>query len=313
MAKLSWAAQSTDGLPDLGQSSSSVMDEIMGTAMEEKDKDKDMSPKSKMFLDMMDELFPEELPSGQSQASSASTSSGLRHGMLQALFQEELPSGLSQEHAASAGATRSQPTALFPEELPSGLSQEHAASAGATGSQPSAVAATVAAAAAPNPKLLHEVKVLFEDWVLPKLDSMPEDAPILINGFLSQWAPRRYKKHSNKMNKPKLQELREAMKNIATSYSNMRLHLVAEHRSDDGFRISLKHSHKVADKTFAALIGSFKFTEQENLRAPKTTWLYIDMMHLIMLLAEHSQADMATIKVWHEEAKLFLTNMGKAL
>ena len=58
-AKLSWAAQSTDGLPDLGQSSSSVMDEIMGTAMEEKEKDKDMSPKSNMFLDMMDELFPE--------------------------------------------------------------------------------------------------------------------------------------------------------------------------------------------------------------------------------------------------------------
>ena len=87
-AKLSWAAQSTDSLPDLGQSSSSVMDEIMGTAMEEKDKDKDMSPKSKMFLDMMDELFPEELPSGQSQESSASSSSGLRHGkMLRALFQ----------------------------------------------------------------------------------------------------------------------------------------------------------------------------------------------------------------------------------
>ena len=87
-AKLSWAAQSTDGLPDLGQSSSSVMDEIMGTAMEEKDKDKDMSPKSKKFLDMLDELFPEELPSGQSQESSASSSSGLRHGnMLQALFQ----------------------------------------------------------------------------------------------------------------------------------------------------------------------------------------------------------------------------------
>ena len=138
--------------------------------MEEKDKYKDMSPKSNMFLDMMDELFPEELPSSQSQESSTASSSCLRHGkMLQALFQEELPSGLSQEHAASAGATRSQPTALFPEELPSGLSQEHAASARATGSQPTAVAATVAVAAAPNPKLLHEVKVFFKYWVLPKL------------------------------------------------------------------------------------------------------------------------------------------------
>ena len=127
-AKLSRAAQSTDGLPDLGQSSSSVMDEIMGTAMEEKDKDKNMSPKSNMFFDMMDELFPEELPSGQSKEIAASSSSGLRLGqMLQALFQEELPSGLSQEHAASVGATGSKPTALFPEELPSGLSQEHAA------------------------------------------------------------------------------------------------------------------------------------------------------------------------------------------
>ena len=116
------------------------------------------------------------------------------------------------------------------------------------------------------------------------------------------------------MSKPQLQELCEATKNIATSYSNMRLHVVAEHRSDDGFRISLKHSRKVADKTCAANIGSFKFTQQETLRAPKTTWLYIDMMHLIMLLlAEHIQADMATIKVWHGEAQLFLTNMGKAL
>ena len=131
-----------------------------------------MSPKSKKLLDMLDELF-QELPPSQSQASSASSSSGLSHGkMLQALFQEELPSGLSQEHAASAGAT---------------------------GSQPTAVAATVAAAAAPNPKLLHEVKVLFKYWVLPKLNPMPEDAPILINGFLNQWAPRRYNNHSKWM------------------------------------------------------------------------------------------------------------------
>ena len=313
-AKLSWAGQSTDGLPDVGNSSNSTMDEIMGTAMEEKDKDKDMSPKSKKFLDMLDELFPEELPSGRSQESSSSSSPGPSHGkMLQALFEEELPSGLSQEHAASAGATRSQPTALFPEELSSGLSQEHAASADATRAQPIAVAAIVPTAAAPNPKLLHEVKEFFKDWVLPKLDSMLEDAPIRINGFLSKWAPRRYKKHSKKMKKPKLQELREAMKNIATSYGNMRLHLVVEQRSDDGFRISLKHSHKVADKTCATNIGSCKFTEQENQTAPKTAWLYIDMMHLIMLLAEHGQADMATLKVWHEEAKFFLTNMGKAL
>ena len=48
-AKLSWAAQSTDSL-HLGQSSSSVMDEIMGTAMEEKVKDKNVSPKSNMFF-----------------------------------------------------------------------------------------------------------------------------------------------------------------------------------------------------------------------------------------------------------------------
>ena len=142
---------------------------------------------------------------------------------------------------------------------------------------------------------------------------MLEDAPIRINGFLSKWAPRRYKKHSKKMKKPKLQELREAMKNIAASYGNMRLHLVAEQRSDDGFRISLKHSHKVADKTCATNIGSCKFTEQENQTAPKTAWLYIDMMHLIMLLAKNSEADEATLKVWHEEAKFFLTNMGKAL
>ena len=57
-AKLSWAAQSTDGLPDLGESSSSVMDEIMGTAMEEKDKDKDMSPKSNKLFGHVGRVVP---------------------------------------------------------------------------------------------------------------------------------------------------------------------------------------------------------------------------------------------------------------
>ena len=52
-AKLSWAAQPTDGLPDLGQSSNSVMDDIMGTAMEDRIRTKTCRLSPICIFDMM--------------------------------------------------------------------------------------------------------------------------------------------------------------------------------------------------------------------------------------------------------------------
>jgi hypothetical protein len=177
--------------------------------------------------------------------------------------------------------------------------------------------AEVAAEASPNPKPPHDVEDFFKDWVLPKLGAVENthggSEPIPFGGFLSVWAPRRYKKHSRKMGKPNLEKLREAMKNMVISYSETRLHLVGEWRAEEGFRITLKASQKVENKTCANNLGSCRFSEELDLRMCKTAWLYIDMMHLIMLFAQHSQADRPTIKKWHMEAKTYLTDMGKKM
>eukprot|EP00974_Lingulodinium_polyedra_P078644 7617169-Lingulodinium_polyedra.AAC.1 len=58
-------------------------------------------------------------------------------------------------------------------------------------------------------------------------------------------------------------------------------------------------------------LGACRFSAEHRLRMPQTVWLYADMMQLILLMAEHCEADAVTIKAWREEAKRFLLHMER--
>ncbi len=63
-------------------------------------------------------------------------------------------------------------------------------------------------------------------------------------------------------------------------------------------------------------IGSHRFNyvykrRNNHQELPKAVWLFLDMMHLIMLLAKRTKANMDVVKFWFQEAKVFLMGMVK--
>ena len=135
-----------------------------------------------------------------------------------------------------------------------------------------------------------------------------------INELWQVWAPLRYQVHCEKMDMPTFEMLRQAMNERPdTTYNHARSHVVGERRAEEGCRITLKANTRVKDKIATKHIGSCRFGNGQDHNMPSTSWLYIDMMHLIMLMAEHMGTDMATIKLWHSEAKSLLSNMGKEM
>ena len=161
---------------------------------------------------------------------------------------------------------------------------------------------------------LQEVEDFFKEWVLPKLDAVEDkkhasfSIVFSIEEFWKEWAPRRYQLHAEKMGDPTLPELRTAMKNIKVSYKDTRLHLLGEWRAEEGLRITLKASTTDGGKNN---LGSCLFRNRRDAKKHSMSWLYIDMMHLIMLMAERCQVDVRKIKEWHMDAKAFLTDFGK--
>ncbi len=59
-------------------------------------------------------------------------------------------------------------------------------------------------------------------------------------------------------------------------------------------------------------IGSKRFQNHYVYkRMPNAVWLFLDMLHLIMLLANRTKANMDVVKFWFQEAKDFLMGMEK--
>ena len=113
---------------------------------------------------------------------------------------------------------------------------------------------------------------------------------------------------------PTFEMLQQATKELPdTTYNHARLHVKGEWCVGEGCRITLKANARVNDKIATKNIGSCRFGNGQDTNMPSTSWLYIDMLHLIMLMAEHMEADMATVKLWHSEANALLSNMGKEL
>ena len=133
-----------------------------------------------------------------------------------------------------------------------------------------------------------------------------------INDLWQVWAPLRYQVHCEKMGMPTLEMLRQATRELPdTTYNHARLRAIGEWRVEEGCRITLKANTRVKGKISTKNVGSCRFGNGQDTNMPSTSWLYIDMMHLIMLMAKHCEVDMPTIKGWHAEAKAFLTDMRK--
>ena len=69
-------------------------------------------------------------------------------------------------------------------------------------------------------------------------------------------------------------------------------------------------------KRFHAFIGSMSLDYVYRLPRkqpvpPEAIWLFLEMMHLIMLLAKRTKANMDVVKIWFHEAKDFLMGMEK--
>ena len=82
--------------------------------------------------------------------------------------------------------------------------------------------------------------------------------------------------------------------NIKASCKDARLTLCGESRQYEGLRLTLKASNTQGDRSSLGtyLFGYRALTGKRHSMA----WLYIDMMHLIMLIAEHCQVDIPVIQ-----------------
>ena len=108
------------------------------------------------------------------------------------------------------------------------------------------------------------------------------------------------------MPKPTILDIHEATKGMSVEYElkgeKIRLCMQADRLKSC---INLKSHMGTPPKV--QQIGSKVFQEP----MPKTVWLLLDMVHLILLLAKRTKADRKVLKLWFEEAKNFLKGMEK--
>ena len=148
-----------------------------------------------------------------------------------------------------------------------------------------------------EPELDSNVQPYYEAHVLPKLASPGPDS---IASFMAPWMKPRYQ-HIRTMPKPSMRDLRESMKKNFVNYkiegNSVTLSMVIEFRDDDGYRVNLKWLSGKSMKQ----PGSYRF---QSLK--RKAWLLVDVVHLIMLMAEQVLAPYAMVKKWFQESKKLL-------
>ena len=130
--------------------------------------------------------------------------------------------------------------------------------------------------------------------------------------FLEGWAQRRYYEHWLRMLKPGLMDLRRVAKNITVDHvigGKKRLLSLLVIEGNNGpwqqkfYNIILRWGGGSAG---GWRIGAKIF----NHRAPpEAVWRFMDMLHLIMLLANQTNAKKDVLQIWFQEAKIFLLGM----
>lgn len=145
---------------------------------------------------------------------------------------------------------------------------------------------------------------------------------IEMSTFLKGWAKQRYKEHSKHQPKVTMTEFRLTSNDLKHEYTmadgtTLKLFVNLEHRGRDGFRMNLKSKALSAEegaKVKDAQLGTLNFmaVSKKDPNAPtlpRSAWLFMDMIHLIMLLSAYTKAEKSQIRAWFVEAKVFLSGM----
>ena len=134
--------------------------------------------------------------------------------------------------------------------------------------------------------------------------------------FLEEWAQRRYNEHSLRMLKPGLMDLRRVAKNITVDHviggkKRLLSLLVLEGNRHMGSGPWQRTFYNIILRWGGGSAGGWRIGAKSfNHRAPpEAVWLFMDMLHLIMLLANQTNAKKDVLQIWFQEAKIFLLGM----
>ncbi len=155
----------------------------------------------------------------------------------------------------------------------------------------------------------------FTTYVLQHHDGLSRLSP-----FLEGWAQHRYKEHSLRMPEPGLLDLRRVAKGMNMDYvfagkKRLLSSSVVEvnRRPAKLYRVDLRWGSGCSG---CWRIGSMYFHDarkrpNNHQALPKAIWLFLDMLHLIMLLAKRTNAKKDVMRFWFQEAKDYLMGMKK--
>ncbi len=134
--------------------------------------------------------------------------------------------------------------------------------------------------------------------------------------FLEGWAQRRYNEHSLRMIEPGLMDLRRVAKNITVDHviggkKRLLSLLVLEGNRHMGSGPWQRTFYNIILRWGGGSAGGWRIGAKSfNHRAPpEAVWLFMDMLHLIMLLANQTNAKKDALHIWSQEAKIFLLGM----
>ena len=151
----------------------------------------------------------------------------------------------------------------------------------------------------PNRTSKWKPEKYFNRVMLPKL--VREDS-LDIMAHLVEWAPARLnaieKAIEEAMLNPTIADIKQEAKSAMTSHEGGTITAKAEHREKEGLRIMMKFR---APNQKEKVAGSHRFSA-----VCPHAYLYLDMLHLLMMVASHEKATFDSIKALCGEAKTYM-------
>ena len=174
-----------------------------------------------------------------------------------------------------------------------------------------------------KPKVEYPLEVAdyFSGFVGPALGAegeMKPDTFVHMKTFLKGWAKHHYKKHTKHQPKVTMEEFRKTSNKIKHEYAmtdgtKLMLRIKLEYRDSSGYCMNLRSKALSAEggtQPQEAQLGTLLVVaDKVRHTLPKTAWLFMDMIHLIILISAHTKAEKSQIKTWFGEAKAFYGNL----
>ena len=115
---------------------------------------------------------------------------------------------------------------------------------------------------------------------------------------MAEWVP----VHEKRCPEATYDALKVEAKTITADYDSLSIYCMAERRPQEGVRLMLKV--KSPDSKICQA-GSHVFPVSEKGLCPKNAHVYLDMLHVLVLVCQHEEADLQQLRAWHEEVKRY--------